>query len=69
MHSKTSHLIDTVHLYCSDKIYTLQVKVRISLKSATDSTGSLLPMPFGETLAMTRLLAFTGLLLARDIGG
>ena len=45
MHSKTSHLIDTVHLYCSDKIYTLQVKVRISLKSATDSTGSLPSIP------------------------
>ena len=27
------------------------------------------PMPYGGTLAMTRLLAFTGLLLARDIGG
>ena len=26
-------------------------------------------MPYGGTLAMTRLLAFTGLLLARDIGG
>ena len=26
------------------------------------------PMPYGGTLAMTRLLAFTGLLLARDIG-
>ena len=27
------------------------------------------PMPYGGTLAMTRLLAFTGLLLARDIEG
>ena len=45
MHSKTSHLIDTVHLYCSDIIYTLQVKVRIPLKPATDSTGSLPPIP------------------------
>ena len=45
MHSKTSHLIDTVHLYCSDKIYTLQDKVRIPLKSATDLTGSLQPIP------------------------
>ena len=27
------------------------------------------PMPYGGTLAMTRLLAFTGLLLARYIGG
>ncbi len=27
------------------------------------------PMPYGGTLAMTRLLAFTGLLLARDIRG
>ena len=27
------------------------------------------PMPYGGTLAMTRLLDFTGLLHARDIGG
>ena len=37
----------------------------LSNRSLSEDT----PMPYGGTLAMTRLLAFTGLLLARDIEG